>query len=78
VTVIELKDTETGATIGYVTEAQLKFMIDQLEEETPDDRTYWLNRATIDMFRDNGADPGLIAVLEVGMGEREEFEIEWE
>ena len=53
-------------------------MIDQLEEEAPDDRTYWLNRATIDMFRDKGADPGLIAVLEVGMGEREEFEIEWE
>ncbi len=75
---IELKDIETGATIGYVTEAQLQFMIDQLEEEAPDDRTYWLNRATIDMFRDNGGDPGLIAVLEAGMGEREEFEIEWE
>ena len=75
---IELRDIETGATIGNITEAQLQFMIDQLEEEAPDDRTYWLNRATLDMFRDNGADPGLIALLEAGMGEREEFEIEWE
>lgn len=29
------------------------------------------------MFRDNGADGELLATLEAGLGEREDFEVEW-
>jgi processive 1,2-diacylglycerol beta-glucosyltransferase len=74
---IELRDTDTGAQVGFITDEQLQFMIDQLEEESPDDQTYWLNRATLEMFRDNGADAELLATLEAGLGEREDFEVEW-
>lgn len=37
---IELRDTDTGAQVGFITDEQLQFMIDQLEEEAPDDQTY--------------------------------------
>lgn len=54
---IELHDKDTGAMIGAITEEQLQFLIDQLEEENPEDKNYWLNRDTLEMLKENGADP---------------------
>jgi hypothetical protein len=74
---IQVHDKETGAHLGEITEQQLKFLIDQLEEEYEEDQDYYINRPTLDMFADRGADPELIAFLKQAMGEREEMEIVW-
>jgi len=76
--VIMLSDKDTGAYIGTITPDQLQFLIDQLEEETDDDRDYWLNRDMLTVFRDAGADPGLVDLLEGALGRREEMEIVWQ
>jgi hypothetical protein len=74
---INLRDKETGAYIGGINPEQLQFMIDQLVEESDDDKNYWLNRDTLDMFLANGADPALVELLSNAMGERDEMEVEW-
>lgn len=74
---IELRDKETGAQLGEITEAQLKFLTDQLEEETSDDRDYYINKATLEMFGGQGADPGLLELLRTALGGREEMELAW-
>ena len=74
---ITLRDKGTGQDIGSLSESQLQFLIDQLEEEDPDDQDYWLNRETIDSLRANGADAELVEMLVVAMGEGDELEIEW-
>jgi hypothetical protein len=74
---INLRDKDTGAYIGGINPEQLQFMIDQLVEETDDDKNYWLNRDTLDMFVTNGADPALVELLSNAMGERDEMEVEW-
>lgn len=74
---IELRDKETGRSLGSITENQLQFLIDQLEEESSSDTDYYLNSATLDMFTDNGIDPQLLALLRGALGNREDMEIEW-
>lgn len=75
---IVLTNKDTGIELGRITEAQLQFLVDQLEEESPTDTDYWLNRAELEILKENGADPELVALLEQGMGEAEDMEVSWE
>ena len=74
---IRLYDNETGAALGAITDAQLQFLIAQLEEESRTDRDYYINRDTLDGFEESGADASLLALLRAAMGNREEMEIRW-
>ena len=75
---ITLKDKETGNQIGTITEEQLQFLIDQLEEESLTDQDYYLNPETLDMFEQNGIDANLLKMLRDAMGSQKEMEIVWE
>ena len=74
---IQLYDKDTGAPLGALTEEQLQFLADQLEEESPEDQDYYINAPTLDAFEEAGADPALLALLREALGEREEMEIRW-
>jgi hypothetical protein len=74
---IKLYDEATNSLIGEISEEQLAFMIDQLEEESTEDTDYYINRATVDMFEQNGADAELLALLHKAMGNRKEMDIRW-
>ena len=74
---ITLTDKETGKTLGTLTEAQLQFLIDQLEEETLEDKDYYINRAMIFFLEERGAEAGLVNLLYEALGDRDEMEIEW-
>lgn len=74
---IQLRDKETGSLLGSITEEELQFLIDNLEEEWEGDNDYYLNRTTIDLLKENGADERLIELLESALGDREDCEIEW-
>ena len=75
---IHLFDDETGAPVGTITEDQLQYLIDQLEEESAHDTDYYITRDTLDIFEENGADADLLAVLRAALGKREDMEIRWE
>lgn len=74
---IELRNKATGQRLGSVTEEQLRFLIDHLEEESHDDRDYYLNTTTLDALAGKSADGELIGLLRQALGERGEVEIEW-
>jgi hypothetical protein len=74
---IELRDKNTNTLLGTISEAQLQFLIDQLEEEDIEDQDYYINLGTLDMFERAGADPELLAVLRQGLGSREDMDIIW-
>jgi hypothetical protein len=69
---------DTGDEIGNISDAQLQFLVDQLEEEHDDDKDYFIDRDTMELLSDNGADPELLALLEKGMGDDDEMDIAWE
>jgi len=74
---IQLYDNDTQTLLGEITEQQLQFLIDQLEEESGDDQDYYINRTTLEMFAEAGIDPALLALLQRGLGNRADMEIRW-
>ena len=75
---IKLFDAANGVQIGNLTEEQLQFLIDQLEEESDHDRDYYINAATLDMFEEAGADSALVGLLRRALGTRSEMDVRWE
>ena len=75
---IALYDKDTGKALGEITEAQLQFLIDQLEEESLTDTDYYVNRAIIFFLKERGADDDLVNKLYAMLGDRDEMEVRWE
>lgn len=75
---VKIFNKDTGELIGNITEAQLQFLIDHLEEEADDDIDYYINLPTIESFQEMGAEEGLLEVLKKGLGNSEEMEIRYE
>ena len=73
-----LIDPGSGATICEITAAQLKCLVDALEEESDTDRDYYIDAATIDVLADAGADAELLGMLRTALGDREGTEIAWQ
>lgn len=69
---------DTGDEIGTIDDKQLQFLVSQLEEEHDDDKDYFIDRDTLELLSDNGADPELLALLEKGLAGDDEMDIGWE
>ena len=74
---IELFEGESGDLIGTITEAQLQFLIDQLEEEDSEDQDYYIDRGSLIWFEEQNVDPDLITMLREALGDRQGMDIRW-
>ncbi len=75
---IKLMDAATRTLLGTLTENQLQQIIDILEEETDEDRDYYINRDTIDLLESSGADAEVVTLLRQALGDREDMDVRWE
>jgi hypothetical protein len=66
---IRLFDEATGREVGRISEAELAFLQDALEEEGLDDHDYWINPDTVDMLERRGAPAHLISLLRAAVGD---------
>jgi hypothetical protein len=69
---------DTGDDIGTISDVQLKFLVEQLEEEHEEDQDYFVDRDTLELMADNGGDPELLAMLEKAIGDDDSMDIAWE
>jgi len=76
-TMIRVFNKDTNVEVGTITEKQLKFLTGQMEEENVDDMDYWLHREQLEVMRSNGAEEGLLTVMEKALGAAEDVEITW-
>lgn len=74
---IKLHEKDTNKPLGQISEEQLKFLIDNLEEEWLEDQDYAITPLLLEYFEGIGADPALISLLKDALGGREEIEIVW-
>ena len=65
------------AQVGQLSEEQLDFLVDNLEEEWPEDRDYYVNRAMLELLKQRGADSTLVHMLTQALGDRDEVDILW-
>lgn len=75
---ITLYDNDSGAALGDISESDLQFLIDNLEEETPDDQDYYLRPQTVAMLGERGGSAALVTLLRTALGDREGVEIRWQ
>ena len=63
--------------LAQISGEQLQFLVDNLEEEFPEDHDYDINSLTLDYLQEEGADPDLINLLRQALGENEDMTIIW-
>jgi hypothetical protein len=73
----KLYDNGSGAFLGEITQDQLQFLIDQLEEESLEDKDYAITPMTLAYFQELGADSDLIKLLSQVLGDKDEVVIRW-
>ena len=74
---IQLFNKRSGEPIGPINQAQLQFLVNQLEEESLEDQDYAITSMTIDYFEEIGGDAELIKMLRTALGSKDEIVIVW-
>ena len=74
---IDVYNDTTNQLIGSITEADLRVLQDALEEESTEDRDYYIDRATIDVIGDGRATEHLLKVLRDALGTSDGVDIRW-
>lgn len=74
---IDLYNAETNKILGSITEPDLQVLVDALEEESEQDRDYYIDAATIDLIADGRATDHLVHLLRGALGSAEGVDIRW-
>lgn len=74
---VYLYEKATGARIGEISDDQLQFLVDQMEEESLEDRDYSITQMELDYFVSLGASPQLVDLLRTALAGREEVVVFW-
>ncbi|HZM94358.1 MAG TPA: hypothetical protein VFB92_13090 [Vicinamibacterales bacterium] len=75
---LKLVSGSTNHTLGSISEADLQMLIGALEEESLDDRDYFIDGPTIELLEQRGASQQLLALLRTAVGTGEGVEVRWE
>ena len=74
----DLYVASTNALIGSITEADFKVLSGALEEESLQDKDYYIDDPTIDLIADGNATDHLVHLLRTALGSAEGIEIRWQ
>jgi len=75
---VKLYDKRARQYLGRISEEELQFLIDNLQEESLTDIDYYINRATFDLLKKKGMSKDLAKLIESAMSENNDIEISYE
>lgn len=76
---IDLYIADTNEKIGSITEAELKVLVDALEEESSTDRDYYISKPTMDLLATDGRlTDHLLNILRTALGSKDGVDIRWQ
>ena len=75
---VKLYEKRTHKYLGRISDEELQFLIDNLEEETLTDTDYYINRATLELLKAKGMSQGLAGLIEGAMSRKDDAEISYE
>ena len=76
--VYKLIDIEHGNEIGIITENQLQFLIDNLEEEGFEDQDYYIDPESLIFLAEDGCDEELLTMLTDALEDRINIDVRYE
>jgi hypothetical protein len=68
---------ENNQALGEVSEAELKVLFENLEEESAEDTDYYITPDTVDYLASRGADAKLVSMLRQAIGTKDGIDIRW-
>lgn len=74
---LNLYNSDTGALLGQISEAELQILILNLEEESAEDQDYYIMAEMVDVLEARGADARLVQMLRTAIGDQEGAEVRW-
>lgn len=74
----KLIDKETKKLMGDISEQDLRFLIDHLEEEGEGDEDYYIDRDMLEFLKENGLPESLAKMIDTAIGTKEGIEITFE
>jgi hypothetical protein len=74
---IALYDVASGAKVARVSEKQLEALMSWMEEESTEDRDYYLTAEDCELMLEQGIDPTLVEVLREALRGREDMDIRY-
>ncbi len=74
---IALYDVASGAKVGRITDKQLEALLGWMEEESTEDRDYYLTAEDCELMEEQGIDPSLITVLQEALRGRDDMDIRY-
>lgn len=64
--------------LATITDDQLAFLVNELEEESLTDQEYAITPMTLGLFVEDGIDAGLLQILQDALGDQGEISLRWE
>jgi hypothetical protein len=64
--------------LGVISDADVKVLVDQLEEEDMADDDYFIDGATVSILESAGASSTLVEMLLAAIGDSEGIDVRWE
>ena len=74
----QLIDIEHDNEIGVITEDQVQFLIDNLEEEGVEDQDYYIDPESLSFLAENGCDEELLTMLTDALEDRVNIDVRYE
>ena len=74
----QLMDIEHDDEIGIITEDQVQFLIDNLEEEGLEDQDYYIDSDALSFLAENGCDEELLTMLTEALEGRININVRYE
>ena len=76
--IYRLMDIEHDNEIGIITEDQVQFLIDNLEEEGVEDQDYYIDPDALNFLAENGCDEELLTMLTEALEGRVNIDVRYE
>ena len=74
---VTLYDAASNAKVGRITEQQLEALIGWMEEESTEDREYYLTAEDCEIMEEEGIDPTLLEALRAALNGREDMDLRY-
>lgn len=75
---VKLYEKKTDQFLGEISNEELQFLIDNLEEESMTDVDYYLNRTILNLLKEKGMSENLTKLIEQALGKKNDIEIRYE
>ena len=74
---IRLYDKDANSLLGEISNDELQFLINHLEEEGATDEDYYIDRSTLDFLIEEGLPEHLKNLFQDAMGQRDAIEVRY-